>query len=304
MKARTAMLAAMMALALCSFGRTATTTQPPLLSTGEGPHFFVDYANFRGLDQKTYVEFYLQVPYDELQFIKTRNHFRAEYVLQLRLLDANDKELERETIHDVVDVATFEETISPSKARVCLFGFTIDATLHRVKAELRDLETRYSTRIEQDFTPKNFGNNDLLISDIQFSQKITPAAEGEAYVKNQRYIEPNPLKIFARELSEHLFVYFEIYNLAVPQPDGQQTYTVSYLFLDRDGNTIAELKRDRGKASTSAAHSLRFRVSQFEAGEYSLVIRIQDNDTLQTSEVANGFTILQQPVSLSQNILN
>ena len=47
---------------------------------------------------------------------------------------------------------------------------------------------------------------------IQFSNEIRVAEEGQPYVKNQRYVEPNALRTFAVGES-NVYWYFEIYNL-------------------------------------------------------------------------------------------
>lgn len=39
----------------------ASPQQKPLTSKGDGPYFIVDYANFRGNENRTYLEFYVQV---------------------------------------------------------------------------------------------------------------------------------------------------------------------------------------------------------------------------------------------------
>ncbi len=279
----------------------ANHPQPPLQSSGDGPSFFVDHADFRGIENKTYAEFYIQVPYDELQFIKLDDRFRARYSLTFEITDAGGKVVESENISDFIDVDTFAETVSPTKARVCLLAFTLTDEEHTVIAELRDHETTYSTRLRWGLSPRNFETSNLVVSDIQFSAKITPAGEDAAYVKNQRSIEPNPIKVFAPDLAEHLYVYFEIYNFALDQAEQSQTYTVYYTFHDAEGNQIARLRRQQQKPGKSSAHSLRFPVHHFDAGHYTLSVEVQDDETMQSASVTSGFQVLDPVISLSEN---
>ena len=49
----------------------------PMISQGEGPTFFLDFSNFLGEEDQTFVEFYVQVAYKELQFFRHKGKFRA-----------------------------------------------------------------------------------------------------------------------------------------------------------------------------------------------------------------------------------
>lgn len=275
-----------------------TPFDTPLRSAGEGPTFYMDYASFQGLDSQTYVEFYLQVSYEQLQFIKHKKRFQAAYEIDFTLLDENGNPVENYTNRDAFEVDTYFETQSFQKARVSLMGFTLNSGEYRLRTELTDLETRHASVIATTLQAKNFQSTDLMVSDIQFSQKIVLGENGQPYVKNQRYIEPNAVRNFTHGLSGHFYVYFEIYNLDMKYQAGDQaTYSTEFIFSRADGEPVGNLKRDTLKPGPTSAHSLRFALDNFESGDYILRIRIRDNATGQTCETFNSFRVLDIPVS-------
>ncbi|MFQ5650402.1 MAG: hypothetical protein ACE5IY_10715 [bacterium] len=271
----------------------------PFESTGEGPVYYVDYASFQGLDNKTYVEFYIQVGYRDLQFYKNGKRFEAGYDLDFALLDEQGKSVESYQTDDRFQVDTFAQTLSRQKARILLLGFTVEPGSYTVKSTLKDRETRKSTRIHQPCSVQNFTSKDLQISDIQLSQKIEPGEDGQPYVKNRRYIEPNAVRIFAHGLAD-IYVYFEIYNLIEPDLKESTNYLAHFIIKDQDGKQFAHLKRSHPKPGVTSAHSIRLPVSHFLNGRYSLIVRIEDEDTGRVTESSKAFTVLDRPLSMSE----
>jgi len=298
MNARTAFFLALLS-ASNLLGSDITKKSPadsPLVSHGDGPLFYVDYTNFQGLNQ-TFVEFYIQVGYQELQFIKHNGHFRAGYDISFSVLTANDSTVEQYRNTDILDVETYAETQSSQKARASLLGFLLKPGAYKIKAHLTDIETQHSSEIVETFYPRSYQSSELMISDIQMSQKIEPAQDGQPYVKNQRYVEPNAGRIFAHGLSENIFIYFEIYNLNYFENCGS-TYTTLISFYDAEGKPIAQLLRKKEKPGTTSAHSLKFPLEHFKSGEYSMTVRIQDDASGKTCESSRSYLVLDPSDSL------
>ncbi len=276
----------------------------PIVSTGDGPRFCLDYCNFQGVDNKTYVEFYVQVSYSELQFIKHKDRFKAGYHLKLTILDEFDQVVETQETNDQFQVDSFAETVSTQKARASLMAFTLKPTTYRVKALVRDLETMHATRIEQELQLGDFRAPNLLMSDIQLSSKIEPGEDGQPYVKNSRYILPNASRIFAHGLNESIFIYFEVYNLLYDQLKPQATYTTRFTFLNGDGEPIASFARTHPKPGPTSAHSMKFPLSYFPNGNYKLIIQTRDDATGQTCESVRDFSVLDWSIALSEENLH
>lgn len=298
MNAKTALLMVLLALSSLGFSYPYSPSSmiTPLKSVGEGPLFYVDYSNLKGIDNKTFVEFYVQIGYDELQFIKYNGRFQASYDLDFVIYDTGDNVIENYTTIDVFEVETFSETRSRDKARISLVAFSFEPGQYRIKALVTDVETQKTSVIEDAFVARSFDSQNLMISDIQLSQKIEPAQEGQPYVKNQRYIEPNAVRIFAHGVSD-IHIYFELYNLAYSPKSENSTYTAVFIFHDGKGNKIAQFKRRQVKPGKTVAHSLKVPVEYFTGGTYTLTVHVQDNDTGQTAESSKSFTVVGSSIS-------
>ncbi|MFQ5825451.1 MAG: hypothetical protein ACE5JB_15535 [bacterium] len=270
----------------------------PFKSIGKGPNFYLDYTNFQGFDDDTFIEFYIQIGYQELQFFKHNKRFRAGYDLDLFVYDENDNTVEHYTNLDVFEVDSYSESQSTEKARVSLLGFSFNPGKYKIEVILRDIETHKSSKIERVFFARNYQSDNLQISDIQFSQKIVPAEEGQPYVKNQRYIQPNPIRTFAHGLAD-IYIYFEVYNLTYTENSENLNYTAYFIILDNKGKKIAQFQNIEKVPGKISAHSLKIPVDQFLSGNYILTVRILDEATGQTAETSKSFTVLDWPISLN-----
>lgn len=272
----------------------------PLKSIGSGPQFFVDYLNLTGLDDRTYVEFYIQVGYHELQFIKDKEqgNFLAGYELDFSIFDEKGNLIESHNSVDGFHVDTYAKTKSSEKARISLLAFTFDPGKYRIKVVLADLETQKSSKIDKRFVARDFRSKELMISDIQLSQKIELAEDGRPYVKNQRYIEPNAGRTFAYGFSG-FYVYFEVYNLDYEKQD-ESTYTTYFIFHNSKGKKIAQLKNRKAKPGETSAHSLRIPLDSFLNGEYVITVRVRDDQNKQIAESSTSFTVVEQVIAVSQ----
>ncbi len=274
-----------------------TPVGPPFISHGDGPVFVLDYAAFQGSPERTYLEFYFQVTYDELQFIKYRDRFQARYELSLKIFDQQDRLVAEERSRDTFEATNFEEAHSLEKARASQIDLNLPPGQYRLQARLLDFETLHSTYIEQPLAVRSFAKPELCISDVQLSTNIRAGAEGEPYVKNQRFIEPNAIRYFAQELHPYLHLYFEIYNL---QTEAGSAYQTEYSFLAADGQPFARLRRSTAKPGSSAAHSLRFKLDHFPEGDYTLVVRVSDPESQASCEARTMFKVLGAPVPVSR----
>lgn len=274
------------------------STQPttPYEAIGEGPRFYIDYTNFQGVENLTYTEFYIQISYSDLQFIKYRKRFRSGYDIELSIVDENNKVVESYTNRDVFDVKTFDETKSTQKARLSMVAFTFEPGVYSIKVQVTDHETQKTSDIDQVFTATNFKENTLHLSDIQFSQKIELCNDSRPFVKNSRYIEPCPVRKFANG-SADIYVYFEIYNLTYRPEKLNYNYTAYFSIFSKNTEKTTEFQQVHKIPGTTVAHSIKLNVDQFLGGEYDLTVRILDEATGQVVETTKGFTVLSSPIA-------
>jgi len=273
-----------------------STQAPPFTSTGEGPMFYMDCACFKGVASKTYTEFYFQVGYDYLQFIKDGHKFKAGYELDFSVLDNNQNCVQEFHSSDSFYVNDFDETVSRRKARVSQVGYSLEPGQYTIRMVVKDLETLYSSFIDKPVSIRSFNSPELQLSDIQFSQKIKLAEDGDVYVKNKRYIEPNAIRTFAHGLAD-IFIYFEIYNLSAPATNTNSLYSALITIFDENGKQVGQINRSHQKPGIDVAHSLRLPVDDFLNGNYTLNIQATDEDGKLVAKSSKEFTVLSWPVT-------
>jgi len=292
-----------LSMTLSAFGTSKNTkdlpTTLPFESTGEGPYFYIDYTNYSSTDDKTFVEFYMQIGYRELQFIKSGDRFQAEYDILFEIFDAKDNLVEQYKNLDHIKVNEFDETIDPKKARISSPGFILQPGTHTLKVSITDLETERTSSIDEKFEALNFEEDALSISEVQLSQKIEYTEESGPYIKNKRYIEPMAVRTFAHGLAD-INLYFEIYNLVKPGEENSTNYTAQFVIHNDNLEKVADFKRTHKKPGDTAAHSIKLPVDSFFSGKYLLTIRIIDNDTDAVVESTKEFTVVDWPSYLSQ----
>ncbi len=268
----------------------------PFEAIGEGPRFYIDYSNFQGVDNLTYTEFYIQIGYNELQFIKYRKRFRSGYDLELSIVDENNTVVETFTNRDVFDVKTFDETKATKKARLSMVAFTFEPGTYSIRVQVKDQETQKTSEIEELFSAQDFKENKLHLSDIQFSQKIELCGDDRSFVKNKRYVEPYAVRVFANG-SADIHLYFEIYNLTYQPEKLNYNYTAYFSIFNQETEKMKKFQQVHKIPGTTAAHSVRLNVDQFLGGEYDLTIRILDEATGQIVEMTKSFTVLSSSIA-------
>lgn len=278
------------------FHPSESIMESPIYSYGEGPRFYLDYANFKGTENRTLVEFYIDLEYNELQFIYKEGRFSANYDLDLFIYDKEDNVIKSFMNHDVFEVESYAETKSKEKARITPVSFLLEPRLYRLEASVTDLETGKTSKIEKFFFPRNFQSNNLLISDIQLCQKIEPGEPGQPCVKNHRYLEPNVHRTFVPNFND-LYIYFEVYNLEYSKEMTNSTYTAFFIFQNSMSEKIGQFHRQSFKLGTSCANILNIPVENFLSGQYSLTVRVRDDDNGQMAQSSKSFIIVNLPLS-------
>ncbi len=269
----------------------------PFESNGDGPLFHIDYANFQGSGDLTYLEFYIEVGYGALQFYKEGKEFHAGYELEIALLDKEEVVIQKHTTHDDVQVPDFEETVRSGRARASLVGWMLEPGEYILKAHMTDTETRRTSRITEYVTVRDLQTPGLLVSDIQFSQKIETADSGP-YVKNGRYIQPTAMRVFAHAMLD-IYLYFEIYNLITEGQTDYTNYMAHFIFHNEEGRIVGHIKRPHPKPGASSAHSIKLPADHFTNGEYALTVKVVDQDTQASAESTSSFRVLDFPVSMT-----
>jgi len=190
----------------------------------------VSSASFRGENDKTRYELYYSFPLEELEFEKKeKNKISAfDELVILKDLDNNtilqgsrnfdltydeDKNLKKDLY-----IGQINMEILPEKDDCIAYLKLKSDVSEKLGVLYQELET------------KDYTGESLMMSDIEFSYDIRPAAAENEFTKNGLQIIPHTGAVLNK--NENIFVYFEIYNLALDS-DGNGRYRVEYVIQKR-----------------------------------------------------------------------
>ena len=134
----------------------------------------------------------------------------------------------------------------------------------------------------------------MQLSDIQLASSVTFSNENSKLVKNNKKVIPNVSHIFGTRYNT-LYAYSEVYNLSHPYSETSNKFRVVYTIVDREGRQIKKITYEYDKPDPACAFSAAIPVNDLQAGQYKLIMSVQDLDNLQTTTESTHFQIIKSP---------
>ena len=288
----------LLVIAIILFGSSLNASINDLPITSEGEiKFYLDFAGFKGENNKTYQEFYLMIFEDELNSIVN---------------SSENNEINIETsIRD-----NFGKSIS-SKSWVTEIYFNRDSTKlnyftiydqwrellepgnYNLTVKLSDARNKLTGLIQNKISIKDFHSNKLIASDIEFVSDYKKSTQQDQFSKGSSRVKPNPWRRYGILLPTLTF-YYELYNL--PMQDSSKL-SVQYEIIDFNGKTIKTFPLTKLKYSGSdkaVLHGLN--TSNLGSGIYTLSVNIKNASEIKLYNFARQFEVIQSDyISLSAN---
>jgi len=180
--------------------------------------------SFKGDNDKARLDFFIHVPYNAVQFIKTGQGFEAAYTVTVSVFDEEKKNLITEKIWNEKIVAiSFELTTSPENFNLGHRSFELTPGVYSIKTSLLDKDSKneYSSEnkvIIKQFTPVP------AVSDIMLIAKRT-------MVEGNSKIIPNVSRSIVTD-RDPLSTFFEIYS------DTVSKFLAEYEIFDEKENSV------------------------------------------------------------------
>ncbi len=180
-------------------------TNPVQAQSQAGPSFFfeaITYASEQG--NKSRVDLYVQVPYQELRFVKEGDQFIARFDMMLSIYDPNQQLVQERSWADAVHVKDFAQTTSNKLYKLSQRSVDIEPGNYQFNIQLTDEDSRKTSRITRSMVVRDFTKDSLSLSDIMLVNRLTTAGDEKSIVPN---ISGN-----VGHLSEGFILFLEIYN--------------------------------------------------------------------------------------------
>lgn len=303
-RGRPAFLAAIAGLLLAALvgagpGRAAVF---PAAATGD-LWFQADHAGFQADDGRTFEEFYVRLPNNQVEFetveTDTGQFLEGRVFVHLTFRDADDHELGKAGERFDFRAMTPKEAGTSDRVQLFVLREALHPRTADVEIVVEDLNARKRGLVYLLTKQKKNGRlratllppppaGDLALSDLQFIWSGRRAVEGAPFYKNGWSIVPNPARAFGLYL-DTLRVYYEVYDrtpgaggpvvarLAIQDDRGQVVATGS----DSLGSTAG----GRGEVGAVAIHRL-------PAGTYDLTVRIEGADGSRSVSATRPFNVV------------
>ncbi|MFC1553819.1 tetratricopeptide repeat protein [candidate division KSB1 bacterium] len=251
----------------------------------------LDWATFRGYGGKTRVEIYSVVEYRNLDFSKESDNKFLAFVEYNAVIKDKD-------ILPVVSDTAFTSLLLESKdleqktSTFNQFNFEVEPEDYHLFFTGRNVQGEKETSLQIDTNIRDYSGDSLMISDVQLSYKIEPAAEDKSlFVKNDLSVVPYPYRAVNR--GDLIYIYFEIYNLT-QRPNGTTSYDINRIIevFDPNNRPVAAIKslipgQDKKAETTTtdkrsgnnsfSVEYLAFDMADLMPGRANLTIEIKDN---------------------------
>ena len=224
--------------------------------------FNYEYLDFRS-DQagKTRVDVFLQVPYNEIQFIKKGDDFEANYSATVSIFDKNKEKLIAEKIwNEKVATKDFKQTTSSRNFNLSLRSFELPPGEYTFRSAFEDKDSR-QTYSKEDVVKVRDISSEFALSDIMIVEKKT-------VVNGENKILPNIVKkVSARQGG--LLIFYEIYS------DTNSVFQIEYNINDKHDVYVSQKIMKQLKKGTN---QIFYTVpdSTISMGNYEVSVTLRD----------------------------
>lgn len=243
-----------------------------------GPFFYLDMANFRGdKPEKSRLEIYLKMMYDELQFVKIApDSFRAAYEVSVVVLDEDDFQVNGKIWRDSIFVKDFETTNARQLFHSDQTSFNLAPGKYRVNVGVMDMDTRRTAFRKTNIVVRDYDTAKLMASEVLIADAVSVDSSGN--------LTPHPQATAPRQEQSQLFAFFEIYDKG-----GDKEYKISYTLKDPRGDKVLRKEATVRHTGQITPVVLELPSAALVHGVY--MIRIDVKGSKQTSVTERAITL-------------
>lgn len=235
------------------------------LRTGKTINFSVDVGGFKSaIPNKTRMDFFVQVPYSSIQFIKKDDGFYANYNITLSFTDESKMNIIFErNWKERVKTTDFEQTLSSENFNLSYKTYDLNPGKYFVKCIVEDSDSRTASSKEIPLLVKQMSDS-LGVSDLMLVTEYIKDSTGEKIIPNVTASVTNR--------STSVSLYFEIYS------DKTRELNIEYSLDDLNKNT--SFKQMEHVAVSPGTNLIKHTIKNvsFSVGGYHLYAVIKDND--------------------------
>lgn len=258
-----------------SAGVICSQTNYSKLYSSNRAKYFQDYLNFMDDDGQSRVDLFIQVPFKEIQFIKSSKGFQGGYSVTVSIYQDDKETLVFEKVWtEKITSPSYNNTISRESFNLSFRSINLVPGEYFIKTILADRESHQEYLSERMFKVKDYKVKPA-ISDILFSAN-------KKNNNDKSKIIPN----ISRNISnskDGLNFFFEVYT------DSSIVRNIEFHIADKNGKIFYSKSRKQtfNETKTQIYYSINDTTLNF--GTYLLSVILKDNDGNQIAIVTKPF---------------
>jgi hypothetical protein len=263
--------------------------------------FWIDVLYFQDDETaKTLTEVAIEVPYRSLAFQKIGEVYETNVEAGVALEEDNGFQIDGHSIAEKIQTKNLATTQSNRHTQLFYFAFRLDPGSYTLRVIIGDTQMRQRLSHTGKITAPSFSQAQPQISSLLIARQLDMSGQAAILQKNGRSILPNVPHLFNAEQTRG-FVYFEAYNLSPISAPGD-SFQVS-CWVSQAGKEISVVGWKSPKPGAKTAISLPLNLSDVDAGEYLLTMKVVD---LHSGRVASAaaFFYVSRPSSASLGALD
>lgn len=258
-----------------SAGVIYTQTNNSKLYSSSRVKYFQDYLNFMDDDGQSRVDLFIQVPFKEIQFIKSSKGFQGGYSVTVSIYQDDKETLVFEKVWtEKITSPSYKKSISRESFNLSFRSINLVPGEYFIKTILADKESHQEYLSERMFKVKDYKVKPA-ISDILFSTNKKNSNDNSKIIPN-----------ISRNISNSkvgLNFFFEVYT------DSSTVSNIEFHIADKNGKIIYSKFRKQtfNETKTQIYYSINDTTLNF--GTYILTVILKDNDGNQISIAKKPF---------------
>jgi len=224
------------------------------------PMFFFDAISYSSeTPDKSRIDFYVQVPYEQLRFVKEGDQYAAKYDVVLTVATPEQKVLQERIWTVDVRLPEFTQTVSRTAYSLTQRALDVDPGNYVVTVQVRDQDSRKTGRVRKALLVTDYRREALSLSDIMLVSRLTTDGATKRIVPN---ISGN-----ISSMGEGFFMFLEIYN----QTPGDSVELV-WRILGKDKEEVAAASQTEQTLSGKTQAFLKVEDLRLPVGTYLIMV--------------------------------
>ncbi|MCU0343323.1 MAG: GWxTD domain-containing protein [Ignavibacterium sp.] len=223
------------------------------------------------------IDVFIQVPYKNVQFLKSNKGFTAKYSITASVFDsAKNQLIVEKTWSETIDVFDFTLTTSKDNYKLSRKTFDLMPGTYTIRTMLQDKDSKQEAVGESIVKVRSY-DNVISLSDILLITKYDST-------KSKNEIIPNISRNVPTS-KDRITFYFEVYFK--DSVDTERTFEISVFNSDNENIHKEVYNRNLKPGTNKILYSLA--QFPFELGVYSLRVSVLDENSKVIETVAKGF---------------